>query len=274
MATKEPAQSAKEFYDKYSRKRYTPENAGLCTILNYIYLTLLQREDEDSREEFQLPETLYTPERQNAIILKAIASENNSNVSFLSSMLSLVGWLATAHDSALIERNSVNVYLNTALHDIGGLDPTARIILEAGNREKPDVLQFIIDRGKSYTREYRDMRDFIINSFCFVLAYNTLIDMIGKDLSVPEFYVFKIATMESRNRLSKLNRFLLDYAHIDKPEYLTVDTTPIEIPPIPDDNIKAADYYIKAAIKNREAWSVSLTQMTDNYWRRDIGDNG
>ena len=285
MATKKVAETAKEFYDKYKSKRYNTQNAGLCLILNYLYLTYVKSSIPEDVDE-GLPESLYTPERQDNIIAKAFISGDDDDLQLVTSMQTLVGWLATAHDSAWAARMSTHMSINTAIAHVTSLSIIARQyhktaeknlgnLLDLGNPEGTEFVQDLAAHGEDVRAEYNITREYIINSLCYVHAYNTLIEMIGEELSIPEFSIFEINTKPAQRLLMRLSEKLHEYEEINtKAGYLPIDTTPIELVPreIPEQNLVSARICIRGAIRCNEAWSIPLTKITADYWRRIIGN--
>ena len=283
MATKKVATTAREFLEKYKSKRYTAENAGLCLILNYLYLTFRSHASQEEAKE--LPENLYTAERQDTIILKAFNHGEDRDLNLVSSMQTLVGWLSTAYDSAWAARMSTHMSINTAKAHVTSLTIIARQLKRTDTKydslcdyDKPEGTEFIQDlaaHGEDVRASYNTTREYIVNSLCYVHAYNTLINMIGDMLSIPEFGIFNISTKAAQLLLQDLSDRLLEYETLSKEAgYITIDTTPIEVVPqeIPEENLREAELYIRLAIHNAEAWSTPLSKITANYWRRMIGN--
>ena len=282
MPTKKPvAGTAAEMLEKYKRKPYTGRNAGLCIILNYIYRTMRGMEPEEVSDS--LPENLYTSERIDAIVYKAWNSDQKSDVELVTGIQALMEWIATARDSAWAARMSAKMAISSATTQVRTLTFIAKELRDANTPysalidfHKPDGTEFLQDlsgQGEEVWDGYDTSREHIINSLCFLNAYNVLMDVIEKELDIPEFSVFKIQTEPAELLLRRFSEMLKDYeAATEKVKYLQIDTSPIEaIPkPVPEENIKAARMCVRSALRGSEAWSTAFTRILANYWRRII----
>lgn len=266
------AETPQEFINKYKNKRYTASNAGLCIILEYLYQ--LYRSGETDKDS--IPEHLYTLERQNTIIQKAIDSGSDENIYLVESMQKLVEWLPTAFDSAITAREAAIMAIVSAMSDFSSLQIIANSLSKktVEEIEATDYLQNLWSHCEEIKLHYKDTREYINNSLCFINAYNTLIEMIRAELSIPEFINYQVDNGKTKAHIDKFNAYVIGYAKPTTLDFLLVQAEPINLvpKPIPDQNLKHAQIDIKKSIRYGNAWSTALSDMFRDYWRRIISN--
>lgn len=288
------AETAEEVKAKYGRKRFTSATAGKSHIYAYIYWGYLRKEGLSNAELITQP--LYRD--LNAIRDKV---ETVEDARLYNQYLHLEEWLGSAFDTALFMRNGLRSVLAHFYSIVSGAiaGENLRDALGAQADEGNIALWLSllsVDSLRPTLSSYEavlTLRQNTENGLRYLHLYNTLITIIAAEIEIPELVIFQMDMEPVLELITQLNEALdLLRGHISKREVVADeealkthpprfteramsatleafrDVSP-DAPPIPEENIKATERYIRDNILHgNKAWSNLFTQLSKNYWWR------
>lgn len=202
------AETAQELKEKYQKKRLTATSAAQYYLYNYLYWAYLHNENKpisasdrvlkDDSRVYELLGRNYTPGDKASRLYEIYCN--------------LCEWLNSAFDSAVLMRNSLNTYLSMGSNEIFSLLAGEMLRRELKNTPNKEVSFFI----GTITLEYDNLRysglsqlkEKIQETLCYLKAYNTLIDIIAREIKIPELTIFQVDTFTVVEEKEYLNRIL------------------------------------------------------------------
>lgn len=291
---KAKAETAEEFKAKYGKKRFTSSSAGKSIIYAYLYWGYLKNEGLSNEELISQP--LY---KDIEAIRSKVATVEDARL--YNHYLMLEEWLGNAFETALFMRNGVNSVLShfysIASGAIAGEELRSALGAQADEGNVALWLSLLsVDSIRPTTSSYDmalTLRRNIEKGLRYLNVYNTLIEIIGTEIQIPELVLFQVdmsATYDSIARLNEALSLLRDAISKREtvPDEQAITTAPPAFtekalkatleafrevspyaPPIPETNIKATERYIRDNILNgNRAWTNLFVILSSDYWRR------
>lgn len=287
------AETAEEFKAKYGKKRFTAANAGKALIYRFIYWTYLKNEGMTNEEIAAQP--LYNMDniRRKPETLKDALQYNV--------YVNLQEWLTNAFDSAVYIRNAtdgvISHFYTIVAYAIAGENLRAALG-EAIHEDKVALwLSALSVDGLRPTKSAYNLalslRANIDAGLRYLNVYNTLIDMIGKEIEIPEFTVFQVNISNTKDRIERLNAALdllrdeisnrgvvpdgeaapaISPAFTPKEMEATLEAyreVSPDVPPIPVDNVTYTERNLRAfVLEGSKAWTNLFSILSKDYCRR------
>ena len=290
---KAKAETAEEFKAKYGKKRFTAANAGKALIYRFIYWTYLKNEGMTNEEIAAQP--LYNMDniRRKPETLKDALQYNV--------YVSLQEWLTNAFDSAVYIRNATDGTIShfyTIVADAIAGENLRAALGEAIHEDKVALwLSALSVDGLRPTKSAYNLalslRANIDTGLRYLNVYNTLIDMIGKEIEIPEFTVFQVNISNTKDSIERLNAALallrdeisnrgvvpdgeavpaISPAFTPKEMEATLETyreVSPDVPPIPVDNVTYTERNLRAfVLEGSKAWTNLFSILSKDYCRR------
>lgn len=290
---KAKAETAEEFKAKYGKKRFTAANAGKALIYRFIYWTYLKNEGMTNEEIAAQP--LYNMDniRRKPETLKDALQYNV--------YVSLQEWLTNAFDSAVYIRNATDGTIShfyTIVADAIAGENLRAALGEAIHEDKVALwLSALSVDGLRPTKSAYNLalslRANIDTGLRYLNVYNTLIDMIGKEIEIPEFTVFQVNISNTKDSIERLNAALallrdeisnrgvvpdgeavpaISPAFTPKEMEATLETyreVSPDVPPIPVDNVTYTERNLRAfVLEGSKAWTNLFSTLSKDYYRR------
>ena len=290
---KAKAETAEEFKAKYGKKRFTAANAGKALIYRFIYWTYLKNEGMTNEEIAAQP--LYNMDniRRKPETLKDALQYNV--------YVSLQEWLTNAFDSAVYIRNATDGAIShfyTIVADAIAGENLRTALGEAIHEDKVALwLSALSVDGLRPTKSAYNLalslRANIDTGLRYLNVYNTLIDMIGKEIEIPEFTVFQVNISNTKDSIERLNAALallrdeisnrgvvpdgeavptISPAFTPKEMEATLETyreVSPDVPPIPVDNVTYTERNLRAfVLEGSKAWTNLFSILSKDYYRR------
>lgn len=290
---KAKAETAEEFKAKYGKKRFTAANAGKALIYRFIYWTYLKNEGMTNEEIAAQP--LYNMDniRRKPETLKDALQYNV--------YVSLQEWLTNAFDSAVYIRNATDGTIShfyTIVADAIAGENLRAALGEAIHEDKVALWlsALSIDGLRPTKSAYNlalSLRANIDTGLRYLNVYNTLIDMIGKEIEIPEFTVFQVNISNTKDSIERLNAALallrdeisnrgvvpdgeavpaISPAFTPKEMEATLETyreVSPDVPPIPVDNVTYTERNLRAfVLEGSKAWTNLFSILSKDYYRR------
>lgn len=290
---KAKAETAEEFKAKYGKKRFTAANAGKALIYRFIYWTYLKNEGMTNEEIAAQP--LYNMDniRRKPETLKDALQYNV--------YVYLQEWLTNAFDSAVYIRNATDGAIShfyTIVADAIAGENLRAALGEAIHEDKVALwLSALSVDGLRPTKSAYNLalslRANIDTGLRYLNVYNTLIDMIGKEIEIPEFTVFQVNISNTKDSIERLNAALallrdeisnrgvvpdgeavpaISPAFTPKEMEATLkayrEVSP-DVPPIPVDNVTYTERNLRAfVLEGSKAWTNLFSILSKDYYRR------
>ena len=290
---KAKAETAEEFKAKYVKKRFTAANAGKALIYRFIYWTYLKNEGMTNEEIAAQP--LYNMDniRRKPETLKDALQYNV--------YVYLQEWLTNAFDSAVYIRNATDGAIShfyTIVADAIAGENLRAALGEAIHEDKVALwLSALSVDGLRPTKSAYNLalslRANIDTGLRYLNVYNTLIDMIGKEIEIPEFTVFQVNISNTKDSIERLNAALallrdeisnrgvvpdgeavpaISPAFTPKEMEATLtayrEVSP-DVPPIPVDNVTYTERNLRAfVLEGSKAWTNLFSILSKDYYRR------
>ena len=290
---KAKAETAEEFKAKYGKKRFTAANAGKALIYRFIYWTYLKNEGMTNEEIAAQP--LYNMDniRRKPETLKDALQYNV--------YVSLQEWLTNAFDSAVYIRNATDGAIShfyTIVADAIAGENLRTALGEAIHEDKVALwLSALSVDGLRPTKSAYNLalslRANIDTGLRYLNVYNTLIDMIGKEIEIPEFTVFQVNISNTKDSIERLNAALallrdeisnrgvvpdgeavpaISPAFTPKEMEATLEAyreVSPDVPPIPVDNVTYTERNLRAfVLEGSKAWTNLFSILSKDYYRR------
>lgn len=290
---KAKAETAEEFKAKYGKKRFTAANAGKALIYRFIYWTYLKNEGMTNEEIAAQP--LYNMDniRRKPETLKDALQYNV--------YVSLQEWLTNAFDSAVYIRNATDGTIShfyTIVADAIAGENLRAALGEAIHEDKVALwLSALSVDGLRPTKSAYNLalslRANIDTGLRYLNVYNTLIDIIGKEIEIPEFTVFQVNISNTKDSIERLNAALallrdeisnrgvvpdgeavpaISPAFTPKEMEATLETyreVSPDVPPIPVDNVTYTERNLRAfVLEGSKAWTNLFSILSKDYYRR------
>lgn len=290
---KAKAETAEEFKAKYGKKRFTAANAGKALIYRFIYWTYLKNEGMTNEEIAAQP--LYNMDniRRKPETLKDALQYNV--------YVSLQEWLTNAFDSAVYIRNATDGTIShfyTIVADAIAGENLRAALGEAIHEDKVALwLSALSVDGLRPTKSAYNLalslRANIDTGLRYLNVYNTLIDMIGKEIEIPEFTVFQVNISNTKDSIERLNAALallrdeisnrgvvpdgeavpaISPAFTPKEMEATLEAyreVSPDVPPIPVDNVTYTERNLRAfVLEGSKAWTNLFSILSKDYYRR------
>lgn len=290
---KAKAETAEEFKAKYGKKRFTAANAGKALIYRFIYWTYLKNEGMTNEEIAAQP--LYNMDniRRKPETLKDALQYNV--------YVSLQEWLTNVFDSAVYIRNATDGAIShfyTIVADAIAGENLRAALGEAIHEDKVALwLSALSVDGLRPTKSAYNLalslRANIDTGLRYLNVYNTLIDMIGKEIEIPEFTVFQVNISNTKDSIERLNAALallrdeisnrgvvpdgeavpaISPAFTPKEMEATLETyreVSPDVPPIPVDNVTYTERNLRAfVLEGSKAWTNLFSILSKDYYRR------
>lgn len=291
------AENSEAFRAKYANKRFTSSTAGKSHIYAYIYWAYLQREGLSNDELLARP--LYRD--MDAIKAKIATTED----AFLyNRYLQLEAWLGDDYEAALFMRNGLRSALahfysiasgaiagenlKNALDKLDAQGDTNNVALWLSLLS----VDSLMPTASSYEAAIT-LRANAENGLRYLNVHNTLISIIADEIEIPELVIFQMDMEPVYELISQLNEALSLLRDAIKkretiPNEQAVTTAPPlfteaalaatleafrdvspDAPPIPEENIKKTERYIRDNILHgNRAWANLTHTLRKNYWRR------
>lgn len=290
---KAKAETAEEFKAKYGKKRFTAANAGKALIYRFIYWTYLKNEGMTNEEIAAQP--LYNMDniRRKPETLKDALQYNV--------YVSLQEWLTNAFDSAVYIRNATDGAIShfyTIVADAIAGENLRAALGEAIHEDKVALwLSALSVDGLRPTKSAYNLalslRANIDTGLRYLNVYNTLINMIGKEIEIPEFTVFQVNISNTKDSIERLNAALallrdeisnrgvvpdgeavpaISPAFTPKEMEATLEAyreVSPDVPPIPVDNVTYTERNLRAfVLEGSKAWTNLFSILSKDYYRR------
>ena len=290
---KAKAETAEEFKAKYGKKRFTAANAGKALIYRFIYWTYLKNEGMTNEEIAAQP--LYNMDniRRKPETLKDALQYNV--------YVYLQEWLTNAFDSAVYIRNATDGAIShfyTIVADAIAGENLRAALGEAIHEDKVALwLSALSVDGLRPTKSAYNLalslRANIDTGLRYLNVYNTLIDMIGKEIEIPEFTVFQVNISNTKDSIERLNAALallrdeisnrgvvpdgeavpaISPAFTPKEMEATLEAyreVSPDVPPIPVDNVTYTERNLRAfVLEGSKAWTNLFSILSKDYYRR------
>lgn len=290
---KAKAETAEEFKAKYGKKRFTAANAGKALIYRFIYWTYLKNEGMTNEEIAAQP--LYNMDniRRKPETLKDALQYNV--------YVHLQEWLTNAFDSAVYIRNATDGAIShfyTIVADAIAGENLRAALGEAIHDDKVALwLSALSVDGLRPTKSAYNLalslRANIDTGLRYLNVYNTLIDMIGKEIEIPEFTVFQVNISNTKDSIERLNAALallrdeisnrgvvpdgeavpaISPAFTPKEMEATLEAyreVSPDVPPIPVDNVTYTERNLRAfVLEGSKAWTNLFSILSKDYYRR------
>lgn len=290
---KAKAETAEEFKAKYGKKRFTAANAGKALIYRFIYWTYLKNEGMTNEEIAAQP--LYNMDniRRKPETLKDALQYNV--------YVYLQEWLTNAFDSAVYIRNATDGAIShfyTIVADAIAGENLRAALGEAIHEDKAALwLSALSVDGLRPTKSAYNLalslRANIDTGLRYLNVYNTLIDMIGKEIEIPEFTVFQVNISNTKDSIERLNAALallrdeisnrgvvpdgeavpaISPAFTPKEMEATLEAyreVSPDVPPIPVDNVTYTERNLRAfVLEGSKAWTNLFSILSKDYYRR------
>ena len=290
---KAKAETAEEFKATCGKTRLTAANAGKALIYRFIYWTYLKNEGMTNEEIAAQP--LYNMDniRRKPETLKDALQYNV--------YVSLQEWLTNAFDSAVYIRNATDGAIShfyTIVADAIAGENLRAALGEAIHEDKVALwLSALSVDGLRPTKSAYNLalslRANIDTGLRYLNVYNTLIDMIGKEIEIPEFTVFQVNISNTKDSIERLNAALallrdeisnrgvvpdgeavpaISPAFTPKEMEATLETyreVSPDVPPIPVDNVTYTERNLRAfVLEGSKAWTNLFSILSKDYYRR------
>lgn len=299
MATAKRAETAQELREKYQRKRLSPSTAAQYYLYNYLYWMYLVNEDKPIdhlrdrvlQDDTRVYETLSRDYNSggNAYELYKIYGD-------------LCEWLNSAFESAVLMRNSLIDYIRMFYSEIANAIAGENLRHALGDQAQDEKIALWLrtltaDALRPTDLNYYDklfIRVRIERNLCYLNAYDTLIEIIAKQIKVPELTFLQVDMSAVIKGIGRLNEALEAFREeIGKREVvpdgeaqpsLSPPFTPKELkvmlkafeevsytaPPIPKENLQHAENHVKTILgaQSNFTWSGAFKAISKDYWRR------
>lgn len=299
MATANRAETAQELKEKYNRKRMTASTAAQYYLYNYLYWHYLTNE---GKPVDHLRDSVLNDDSPvyDALQRDLIAG---GKISVLYNIYcDLCEWLNSSFESAVLMRNSLLDYIGIFNNEITTIivGENLRYIFSDQDHDEKIALclrVLTIDSLRPTETEFHNMttlRQRIERNLCYLNAYNTLIEIIAKQIKVPELTLLQVDMRAASNLIFRLNVTLEVFREeLGKREVvpdgesepsLSPPLTPEEkeemlkafedisfnAPPIPKENLTHAENHVKTILSTTSnfTWSGAFKAISKDYWRR------
>ena len=281
------AETAQEFKEKYHKKRLSALEASRLCLLNYIYWGYLRNEHKDNAylNKNLFDERVFEPEIIHFIQRSRLGLGHYSLYS------SICNWIGGAMESAVMIRNSLNEHMRYYKDTILFLLAGEALKTELGDQALTDdisrlftplTLDSVRPTETGYQKIIGDrfsIRSYIENYLRYLNAYNTLIEIIGEAVKIPELSIFQVTMNSIEENMDVLNAKLETIREEiikrggDETEAMLKAFEPIDkkAPPIPDQNRKETKALISRYVKHGTitfSGNTLFKTLCDNYWRR------
>lgn len=299
MATAKRAETAQELREKYQRKRLSPSTAAQYYLYNYLFWAYLKNEqkpidylrDRVLKDDTRVYDTLGRDHIAggNAVELYRIYGD-------------LCEWLNSAFESAVLMRNSLLDYIKLFYNEVATAIAGENLRRALGDQAQDDKIALwlrtlTVDALRPTDLNYHDkilLRQRIERNLCYLNAYDTLIEIIAKQIKVPELTFLQVDMSAVIRWIGRLNEALEALREeIGKREVvpdgeaqpsLSPPFTPKELeetlkafedvsytaPPIPKENLQHAENHVKTILSasSNFTWSGAFGAISKDYWRR------
>lgn len=299
MATAKRAETAQELKAKYKRKRMTASTAAQYYLYNYLYWHYLTNEGEEIdhfRDVVLDNDSPVYETLAHDYIVGGTASELYDIYG------NLCEWLNSSFESAVLMRNSLIDYIRLFYNEIATAIAGENLRHALGEQAHEDKIALwlrtlTIDALRPTDLNYHDkmfLRQRLERNLCYLNAYNTLIEIIAKQIKVPELTLLQVDMSAAIKGIGRLNEALEAFRYeLGRREVvpdgeaqpsLSPPFTPKEMeemlkafrdisstaPPIPEANLTHAENHVKTILSTRSnaTWSGAFKAISMNYWRR------
>ena len=278
-------QTAAEFKEKYSKKRFTSHTAPKAVLYSFLY-------DIYQQGEGGVKATLYPD--ITGIQQKV---ETYEDMDTWNGYLNLIEWQRSAFNTAVFMRNSLQGALSEYNHIVTSLVSAEELRAELKGQELTQAATLFLSnltienyspQSNGYSIEI--IRKNITASLRYMKAYNTFIELIAEELKTPEYVRLTVMMKSVQETLNDVNRalsMLTETAYRERaeepsiyptwtPEYLRETLRAFEpigqdIPPVPADKIKEAREGIRRGVtKGSYSWYTLYRRYSSQYWRADV----
>lgn len=278
-------QTAAEFKEKYSKKRFSSHTAPKAVLYSFLY-------DIYQQGEGGVKATLYPDITR---IQQQVDSYEDMDA--WNGHLNLIEWQRSAFNTAVFMRNSLQGALSDYNHIVTALVSAENLRAELRDTQLTDTATLFLSnltleayspQSNGYTIEV--LRKNITASLRYMIAYNTFVGLIAEELKVPEYVRLKVMMKGVQETLNEVNRalaILTEVAYRERaeepgiystwtPEYLRETLRAFEpigedIPPVPEDRIREAKAGIRQGVKKGSySWYTLYRRYSSQYWRADV----
>lgn len=290
MATTGKAKTAQELKKKYQKKRMTASTAAKYYLYDYIYWAYLK--DEKKPIDFSKDRVL-----QDETPVFDILINDAEALKLYEIYNDLCEWINSAFENAVLMRNSLLDYIrmfryivtvSTAgenlRHTLGDLDHDDKMVFLA-ELTPIDILSTDPPMYKEKTI-LRDLRDKIERNLCYLNAYNSLIEIIAKQIKVPELTIFQVDMSAVNGKILLLNDALTPLREIINKRVIpdreiplegweerlkALDEVPCTAPPVPTENLLQAENNVKTILSTQSnfTWSGAFSVIRKGYWLKE-----
>lgn len=277
-------QTAAEFKEKYSKRRFTSHTAPKAVLYSYLY-------DIYQSGEGKAPVPLYPD-------LEGIRSkvETYEDMDAWNGYLNLLNWQRSAYNTAVFLRSALQSNLSEYNRLASSLIAAENLRAELRSEQLPQASSLFLSaltleayspQADGYSVDI--IRRNIEGGLRYIKAYNTFVALIAEETKTPEYVRLQLTTDRQQEAVNDINRalsVLTETAYRERaedqgagewtPEYLSETLsafTPIgqDIPPIPADRISAARDGIRQGVrKGTYSWHTLYTRYSSQYWRMDV----
>ena len=277
-------QTAAEFKEKYSKRRFTSHTAPKAVLYSYLY-------DIYQSGEGKAPVPLYPD-------LEGIRSkvETYEDMDTWNGYLNLLNWQRSAYNTAVFLRSALQSNLSEYNRLASSLIAAENLRAELRSEQLPQASSLFLSaltleayspQADGYSVDI--IRRNIEGGLRYIKAYNTFVTLIAEETKTPEYVRLQLTTDHQQEAVNDINRalsVLTETAYRERaedqgagewtPEYLSETLsafTPIgqDIPPIPADRISAARDGIRQGVrKGTYSWHTLYTRYSSQYWRMDV----
>jgi hypothetical protein len=277
-------QTAAEFKEKYSKKRFSSRTAPKAVLYSFLY-------DIYQQSEGGVKEPLYPD-------ITGIRNkvETYEDMDAWNGYLNLTEWQRSAFNTAVFLRNALQSNLSEYNRVISSLIAAENLRAELRAEQIPQSASLWLDaltleayspQADGYSIDI--LRKNIEGGLRYTKAYNTFVALIAEETKTPEYARLMVTTQHQQETLNDINRaltILTETAYRERAEdqgagrwtqeYLSETLRafePIgnELPPIPADRISEARDGIRRGVKKGSySWYTLYRRYSSQYWRMDV----
>lgn len=216
MPRSEPAKTAHEFKDKYTRKKYTSQNIGIAFVAQYLYMLYLMNEGVSYEEQYEKRIHLFGKETmgKHAKILSSLDETEYYQYKRYDAVLS---WVRTNFQYTVFVRDSTIRELGSLSYLIYETLKIENLIKDTGesniNQEVMKGLNEFLSI-EAYKIDSQRRKAVLINkasierNLRYVHMYNTFIEMLAKAIKIPELNVLSVDVSNMNESVVDANAFI------------------------------------------------------------------
>lgn len=278
-------QTAAEFREKYSKKRFSSHTAPKAVMYSFLY-------DIYQQGEGGIKGTLYPD-------ISGIQGkvETYEDMDTWNGYLNLIEWQRSTFNTAVFLRSALQSNISEYNRLAASLVSAENLRAELKGVQLTDTATLFLSnltleayspQADGYSVDI--LRKNIEGGLRYMTAYNTFVRLIAEETKTPEYVRLKVTMKSVQDNLNEVNRalaILTDTAYRERaeepgifptwtPEYLQETLRGFEpvgkdIPPVPEEKIREARDGIRRGVtKGHYSWYTLYRRYSSQYWRMDV----